>query len=143
MSSMDFATALITYGVMLLVLLGALLGLVQRTRKGLLLAAVGISAAWLMWMQHRTGQVFYGETMGAISSGYLGMLLRPRDPLQSHRFMLLAVLFLAMALASRFPAPWHWLGQGAAVLGLGTALVPRAWIGRIENQIGQRIGARK
>ena len=143
MRSMDSARALLTYGVILLALLGALLGLVQRTRKGWLMVAVFICAAWLMWMQHRTGRMFYGETMAAIMCGYSGTLLRPRDPLLSHRFIMLSIVFLVMALASRFPAPWHWLVQGAAVLGLGTALVPRAWIGSIENRIRQPFGAKK
>ena len=48
---------------------------------------------------------------------------------------MLAIVFLVMALASELPAAWHGLGLGAAALGLGTALVPRAWIGRIGNRI--------
>ena len=143
MRPMDSATALFTYGVLLLVLLVALLGLVERTRKFWLLAAVYLCAAGLMWMLHQTGRLVYGDTAAALMQGYLGVLLWPRDPLPSRRSILLALVFLVMALASELPAAWHGLGLGAAVLGLGTALVPRAWIGRIGNRISQRVGARK
>ena len=143
MRSMDSATALLTYGVILLALLVALLGLVGRTRKFWLLAAVFLCAAWLMWMVHQTGRLVYGDTAAALMQGYIALLLRPRDPLQSRRSIMLAILFLVMALASELPAAWHGLGLGAAALGLGTALVPRAWIGRIGSRISQRVGARK
>ena len=66
MRSMDSATALLTYGVILLALLVALLGLVGRTRKFWLLAAVFLCAAWLMWMVHQTGRPVYGDTAAAL-----------------------------------------------------------------------------